>query len=100
MSTATHTPQSIRPDWISKTFAGVALGMALSVGASGLLVLALTAAGVPSSLRNQLAMWSVMPVWMTVLGGCFLFRSGLRAWLWLGGATALVWGAFLFLRML
>lgn len=102
MSTTTRPrPEAlIRPDWVSKSLAGLLLGAAIAIGVSGLLTLALTATEVPPSLRNQLAMWSAMPVWMTVLGGCFLFRSGLRAWLWLGGASALFWGAFFLFRSL
>ena len=26
-------------------------------------------------------------VWVGVMTGAFMFRSGLRAWLWMGGAT-------------
>ncbi|AKF85309.1 hypothetical protein MFUL124B02_11180 [Myxococcus fulvus 124B02] len=86
----------LRPDWLSKTLAGVLLGLVLAFGVSGLLSLALSP--MATSPRNQLVMWSVVPVWMGVLGGCFFFRTGPRAWLWLGGATVLTWGAFLLLR--
>lgn len=37
-------------------------------------------------------MWMIAPVWATVLGFVFLFRSTLRAWLWLGLANVLAWG--------
>ena len=37
-------------------------------------------------------MWTIAPVWATVLGFVFLFRDSRRAWLWLGMATALAWG--------
>ncbi|MFB1484932.1 hypothetical protein [Corallococcus sp. RDP092CA] len=93
---ASGNGEPLRPDWLSKSLAGVLLGLALAFGVSALLSLALTPLA-PSS-RNQLVMWSVVPVWMGVLGGCFLFRTGLRAWLWLGGTAALFWGVFLFLR--
>lgn len=90
--------KSIQPDWLSKSIAGLLLGLLLALGLSGLLSLALSP--LVSTARTQLVMWSVMPTWMAVLGGCFLFRTGARAWLWLGSATALAWGAFLALRTL
>jgi hypothetical protein len=39
-------------------------------------------------------MWLAVLVWLGVMGSCFLFRSGLRAWVVLGGAAMLVWGLF------
>lgn len=44
-------------------------------------------------------MWLVTPIWLTVLSLVFLFASGRRAWLWLGGANALVFGALALLRL-
>lgn len=87
----------IRRDWLAKTLALVLLGFTLAVGVSGLLNLAIVT--MPLDARGQLAMWSLPPVWFSVLGFGFLFGSGLRAWLWLGAANALVfglWGALRF----
>jgi hypothetical protein len=42
-------------------------------------------------MKGQFVMWMMAPVWGLTLAFCFLFRSGLRAWLWLGGANLLVW---------
>lgn len=81
----------IRRDWLSKTLAGFVLGAVLALGCSGLFLQ--FNADMPLSVRGQLAMWMVPPVWLGVLGGVFFFASGLRAWLWLGGAGALVLGA-------
>lgn len=89
-------PPPIRRDWISKTLAGTLLGLALALGASGLF--SHLNAGMPLSVRGQLAMWMVPPVWLGTLGGVYFFASGLRAWLWLGGATVLTYGALLALR--
>ena len=52
------------------------------------------------SIRGQLAMWMVPPIWLGVLSGVYFFANGVRAWLWLGGAGLLVCGAFLILRLI
>lgn len=88
--------QPLRRDWIAKSVAGVLLGLGLAFGCSG--VLAQTLGSLPLPMRAQLAMWIVPPIWLTVAGLVFLFRSGLRAWAWLGLANAVVFGAFLLLR--
>lgn len=85
-----------RPDWLTKTLAGVILGLSLSLALTGLYSLA--AAGVHLSQRAQLAMWSTWPMWVAALAGSYAFRSGARAWAWLGAANLLAWGAFLLLR--
>lgn len=76
-----------RRDWLSKTLAGSLLGLSLALALSGLLNLALQS--LPLSTRGQLAMWSVAPVWLGVAGAVYVFSSGMRAWLWLGGANVL-----------
>jgi hypothetical protein len=43
-------------------------------------------------------MWMVPPIWLGVLSFCFLFRSGLSAWLWLGGANILTFGGLYICR--
>ena len=88
---------AFRRDWLSKILAGVLLGFLLALGCSGMFV-ALTP-GIQASARAQLAMWLVIPVWLGVLGGCFFFRSGTRAWLWLGSANALAFGVLAAMRM-
>lgn len=87
----------IRRDWVSKSLAGFLLGAALAFGASGLFN-ALNV-GMPLSVRGQLAMWIVPPVWLGVLGGVYFFASGTRAWMWLGTASAIVLGLLFALRL-
>jgi hypothetical protein len=87
---------SVRADWVSKTLAGVLLGLALAVSASGLLALALAA--LPLATRGQLVMWAAAPVWLGVCSSVYFFSSGVRAWLWLGGATVLSHAAWYALR--
>lgn len=75
--------------WLAKGLAGLILGLAIAIGVSGLLVWA--GPGAPeASDKYMVMMWAVILVWMLVLTFCFLFRSGWRAWAWLGGGAILV----------
>lgn len=96
--TSATTPRAapIRRDWLAKTLAGTLLGFTFAMGCGGLLLAAL--GGFPPPLRAQFAMWLVVPVWFGVLAACYALRSGLRAWLWLGGANLLVFGLLAFLH--
>ncbi|MNR62519.1 hypothetical protein D3C85_1845660 [compost metagenome] len=60
------------------------------MGASA--ALAALTAGIPLATRSQLAMWLVPPVWLGILSTVYFFASGLRAWLWLGGACLALYG--------
>ncbi|WP_398306910.1 hypothetical protein [Zoogloea sp.] len=85
--------QSRRPvqrDWLSKTLAGLVLGGVLAIACSGLF--SRVNAGIPLAVRGQLAMWMVPPIWLSVLSAVYFFSSGVRAWLWLGAASAFVAG--------
>jgi len=73
-------------DWLSKTLAGVAGGFGLGIAASGLLA-CLTPGALDVQNKFQVAMWLVPPVWIGVMSASFMFRSGVRAWAWLGGAN-------------
>ena len=55
-------PGPVRPDWISKTLAGLLLGLSLAIICSGLLAAWL--AGMPLAVSGQLAMWLVPPAWL------------------------------------
>lgn len=92
---ATTTP-AVRRDWIAKTLAGTLLGFALALAVSGLFSDLNPA--IPLAVRGQLAMWLVAPVWLGALAAVYACASGLRAWLWLGGANLLAYGALLALR--
>jgi len=81
-------PAKIQRDWVSKTIAGTVLGLALALAAGGA-VMRLSSA--TPMIAAQFAMWIVPPVWMGVLSLCYLFRNGLRTWLWLGAATLLAY---------
>ncbi|BCN36980.1 hypothetical protein ALDI51_02990 [Alicycliphilus denitrificans] len=88
--------EPIRPDWVSKTLAGLLLGLSLAFTASALLMTQLR--GMPLAVSGQLAMWLVPPVWLGVLSSVYFFRNGLRAWAWLLGANAAALGLWWWLR--
>lgn len=83
--------------WLGKALAGSLLGLPLALGLSGLVGWLTPGALAPFNAKHQLLMWSIGLFWMLILAGCFLFRDGRRAWLWLGAATlgchALFFGA-------
>jgi hypothetical protein len=80
-----------------KSFAAALLGLPLTVGIIGLL--ALLGPGDPH--RTTLP-WLLLsfPVWIGVMSWAFVFRSGLRAWLWMGGATLLCFGLIQLAKLL
>lgn len=78
-------------DWFGKASAGLILGFAIALGVSGLLFWAMGVTEGYFSLRGQLTMWIIAPIWCGILSFCFLFRSGMRAWLVLGAAAAAIW---------
>lgn len=96
MNVAKRPP--IQRDWVAKTLAGALLGLTLAFLCSGLF--AALAGGLGTSIRGQLAMWMVPPIWLGVLGGCYFFTSGKRAWAWLGAANALALGLLAAARLL
>jgi len=87
----------IRPDWWSKTFAGVVLGAMLAFALAGIFAWA-GPGGITPPDKSQFVMWLIAPVWMTVLGFVWLFRTGTLALLWLGGANLLAWGLLFCVR--
>jgi hypothetical protein len=90
MNTSVALKRPVHADWVSKTLAGVLLGLALALAASAWLSQLLLPMPLPT--RGQLVMWSVAPVWLGVCSGVYFFSTGVRAWLWLGAANLLAYG--------
>lgn len=80
--------------WFAKALAGLILGLAIAIGVSGLLAWT-GPGGIAAPGKYMVMMWAVPPVWMLVLTFCFLFKSGWRAWAWLGGAALLIHAALI-----
>lgn len=78
--------------WLGKVSSAVFLGFSLCLGVSGLMLRYGFGDIAMYSIQGQFLMWMLSPLWLCLLGLCFLFPSGLAAWLYLGIANALVWG--------
>lgn len=70
----------------AKSWAAALLGLPLTIGLVGLIALAW-----PGRQEVTALPWMLMvfPVWIGAMSLAFVFRTGRRAWLWLGGATLL-----------
>ena len=84
--------QPIRPDWISKTLAGIVAGLSLAFALVGLFAWH-GPGGISGGDKAQLNMWLTALVWLVLFSLTYLFRSGARAWLWLGGLNLLTHAA-------
>jgi hypothetical protein len=82
-------------NWFGKASAGFLLGAAIALSLSSLFAFVGPGGVAYGDVQPQLVMWVAVPIWMLILGFCFLFRSGLRAWLWLG-VVAIISFALLF----
>ncbi|MGE7137735.1 hypothetical protein ACQKIE_08925 [Luteibacter sp. NPDC031894] len=73
---------------LAKTFAGVLLGLPLSMALVSLAIWLW-----PSSSESVAIPMLMLffPLWISVMAATFLFRSGVRAWAWLAVANV---GAF------
>ena len=84
---------TIKRDWFAKSVAGVVLGFGLGISLSGLFAW-LSPGGIwVDGGKVIFVRILVEPIWMMVLGFCFLFKSGWQAWLWLGGANLVSFSA-------
>jgi hypothetical protein len=86
-----------RRDWVAKTSAGTLLGFTLALSCSGLF--SWCAGDMALTIKAQLAMWMVAPIWLGTLACVYLFSSGWRAWAWLGAANLLMFGAWFATRL-
>ncbi|WP_213603091.1 hypothetical protein [Pseudoxanthomonas japonensis] len=70
----------------AKSLAAALLGLPLTVGVIGLIVLVW-----PGELERITLPWLLLafPLWVGVMSLAFLARSGWRAWAWMGGGTLL-----------
>ena len=80
--------------WLAKLMAALVAGTLLSLGSMAVLGVLCHANGDARNASSQFLMWFAIMAWFALVGSCFLFRSGLRAWAVLGGAAFVVWGLF------
>lgn len=79
---------------LAKALAALLLGMPLAVAMVGV---AVYLSG-PHALTTLPLLLLFFPVWIAVMVSAFACRSGVRAWLWLGGATVAAHGLLLLLK--
>ncbi len=81
----------------TRSLAAILLGLPLSVGLIGLVVLLW-----PGELTRITMPWLLMafPAWIGAMSLAFAARTGLRAWLWLGGGSLLCFGLIHAARLL
>jgi hypothetical protein len=84
--------EKINPDWWSKILSATFLGYLFAIGCAG--VFFKLCPDIPSHIRTQLAMWLVIPIWLSILSGCFFFKKGSHAWIVLISANLLIFGLF------
>ncbi|MET0289587.1 MAG: hypothetical protein ABW178_08165 [Pseudoxanthomonas sp.] len=70
-----------------KSLAASLLGLPLATGVIGLVALLWPG---PLEQHTLPLLLLSFPVWIGAMSAAFACRSGARAWLWLGGATVLV----------
>jgi hypothetical protein len=87
----------IRADWWSKPFAGAVLGATLAFALAGVFAW-IGPDGIAAPDKSQFVMWLIAPLWLTVFGFVWLFRTGIQALLWLGGANLLAWSLLFWVR--
>lgn len=93
------TRQTFQSDWLSKTLAGLLLGLAIAFVLLG--IYAWYGPGdIRSGNKSQFVMWLVTPVWLIILASTYLFPNGRRAWTVLFVLTALLYSGFFLLRSL
>lgn len=76
--------------WLGRTLAGLLLGLAIALVASGLFAWFGPGGIMGGPGKTQFNMWLIAPVWVFILSAVFLFPSTLSAWLWLGSSACLL----------
>lgn len=77
--------------WLAKLLAGLLPGAAFSLGVMVLIGHVCGSTGNPMTQSAQWLMWLAALLWVVCLTLCFLFRTGLGAWLGFGWLACLVW---------
>lgn len=95
--TETSLPLDNR-QWIAKILAAILPGLGLVFAIMAILGQLAGTTGDPRTLSAQALMWLTAFLWVVVIGICFLFPTGRRAWAVFGSACAVLWGCFLLMR--
>ena len=81
----------------AKSLAAILLGLPLTAGIIGLIVLLW-----PGDLQRITLPWLLMafPLWIGLISLAFHAKTGWRAWVWMGGGTLLCFGLLHLVKML
>lgn len=86
-------------DWLSKTLAGLILGLAIAFVCMGFYAW-YGPGDIHAANKSQFVMWLVSPLWLMILAAVYLFPSGKQAWTVLFVVTVLLYCGFFLLRSL
>ena len=89
--------EKIQPHWWLKTSAGLILGLTLSYALIGIFAW-YGPGGIDAAVKVQFNMWMISPIWLTILTFSYLFKTGLKAIIYLGSANIISYAIFFFLR--
>ena len=89
--------EKIQPHWWSKTLSGLFLGLLLAYA-----LVAIFAwygpGGIDAPVKVQFNMWMITPIWLLVLSFTYLFKTGFKAFIYLGSANIFFYSLFFLLR--
>jgi hypothetical protein len=91
--------EKIQPHWWTKTFAGAVLGLTLAY-AIVVIFAWYGPGGIDAPVKVQFNMWLITPIWLTVLSLTYLFKTGVKAMLYLAVINLLFYSLFFTLRWL
>ncbi len=80
--------------WLAKLAAAIVPGLLLAFGGMAVVGQLCHTNAEAQTVSAQFLMWLAVLIWVALIGSCFLFRSGLRAWVTLGSAAVIAWGLF------
>lgn len=91
--------EKIQPHWWMKTFAGLILGLTLTYA-----LVAIFAwygpGGIDAPAKVQFNMWMIAPIWLLIFSFTYLFKTGFKAFIYLGSANIVFYAIFFLLRWL
>ncbi|MDO6488741.1 hypothetical protein Q4503_13625 [Colwellia sp. 6_MG-2023] len=91
--------QKIQPHWWVKTFAGTILGLTLAYAFVAIFAW-FGPGGLDAPAKGQFNMWVLSPIALFVLSFTYLFKTALKAVVYLLSANIIVYSVFFLLRWL
>ena len=89
--------EKIQPHWWSKTVAGAVLGLALAY-ALVIIFAWYGPGGIDAPIKVQFNMWIISPIWLLIFSLTYLFKTGIKAFMYLGATNLVFYSLFFILR--